>query len=146
MGLIGFVEVYNHPLSFREGWEGFVLVTDQDPATLDRVNKIRSNADYFEKVMGIVSEKWNYFELREFMEMTVVDFFTRHIRSYEKLKDNTDRLKQAHQWARQVMMNWLIHDGAIRVVETAQGMPHIQVNGIEVVRKSLGRLWREIHG
>jgi dipeptidyl-peptidase-3 len=51
--IMGFIETYGDPRNTRGAWEGFILMLNQDPKTVDRINAIRSNADYFEEQMPV---------------------------------------------------------------------------------------------
>lgn len=94
--------------------------------------------------LGILPKDWSLEQAREFAELTVVRFFVRHLRTYEKLGESAVQIRQAHQWGRQAMMNWLIHHGSLRVVLSEGGVPMPEVVNLDLVRKHLGEFWRQI--
>jgi dipeptidyl-peptidase III len=78
-------------------------------------------------------------------QVILVDFFTGQIRGYNKQSDTAgeDSIRQAHRWARQMMLNRMISDGALRVV-IHENAPKIEILDLLKAKSSLARLWDEI--
>ena len=94
--------------------------------------------------LGIIPKTMTDADVDLFNEMTIVRFFTGQLRGYESLPDDAQAIRQAHRWARQVMLNYLIEAGALRIVEGPEGVPQVDVVSLEKVRKELGGLWHTI--
>lgn len=76
--------------------------------------------------------------------LLVSTFFAYYIENYKWLSDNATNISQAHRRGAQVMMNWLLKDGAISIQLVPNEYPHVLVHDIKKVRKSLGRLWKRV--
>jgi dipeptidyl-peptidase III len=84
-------------------------------------------------------------EFELFKEVVLVNFFSGVIRGYVRQAEvaGEDSIGQDHRWARQVMLNQMIADGALRVV-VQESVPVVEIVDVSVAKKTLGRLWREI--
>ena len=74
--------------------------------------------------------------------MALVQFFTSHIQNFNKQADGTERFNQAHLWARQAMMNYLIAAGCLEVSEAH--VPRVGLRHVNRCHQTLGELWRNI--
>ena len=79
-------------------------------------------------------------DFKTFSEMVILDFFTAHIRSYVRLSEKTHEIRQAHQLARQMMLNWLLKDGSLRII-FEDDVPRVEIVDIKAVREALGKFW-----
>ena len=77
---------------------------------------------------------------REFALSRVLQFFTDHIISYHRLEGGHE-VRQAHMVGRQIMLNWALRDGALKVVPSAKGVPQIEVADLGQLRASMGTLF-----
>ena len=92
----------------------------------------------------IIPSSWTDEQARNFSTAMVLRFFTNHINSYYKLPEGAQEIHQAHQWARQMMLTRLIEDGALAVIETAEGIPQVELLSFEKVRETLGKIWWDL--
>jgi len=80
-------------------------------------------------------------EVLDFAELSIIEFFTRHLRSYVKRLDaNTKEIRQSHQWARQVMLNYLLEQGP-RLIISPNGIPMVEIVDLALLHTKLGDLW-----
>jgi len=92
---------------------------------------------------GILPSSFSAQDAEQFVELEIIRFFTRQVNLYRKLADDTTSIKQAHNWARQVMLNKMIRDGALIVGSnmSQSGFPKFRLKSIDAARTSLGELW-----
>ncbi len=93
---------------------------------------------------GILPKSWTSEQVEDFVKYSIVRFFSNQLRSYVRLSDDTKEIRQAHQWARQAMMHYLLDKGAIEIKLSEDGIPQVSLNGIAKTRKILGDMWAEI--
>ncbi|MEQ1663862.1 MAG: hypothetical protein ABL927_00640 [Bdellovibrionales bacterium] len=93
--------------------------------------------------LNIIPKDWSDEKFNQFAEFSIVDFFTSHLRSYVRLKDDTTAIRQAHQLARQAMMNFMLSKGAIRILSAADSsaIPQVEVTDLKLARELLGQFW-----
>lgn len=88
----------------------------------------------------LVPDGWTESQAKEFSEVVLVSFFTKQMLSYHNLKGRTV-IRQAHQLGRQIILNHLLNEGALKIDMSKTGVPRVQLTAIETIRESLGRLW-----
>jgi len=79
---------------------------------------------------------------KAFQKMSVAIFFTDHILSFFKMGEKATSFRQAHQWGRQMMMNFLIEQNCLSV--KIDGTPHFYVKDLHQCRDALGKLWQQL--
>lgn len=95
--------------------------------------------------LGIVPKTYTDEELRDFQTAAVLSFFSDHIRTYERLPASADRIRQAHQWGRQVMLARLLKAGALQLdASGAEGAPVVRNIDLAKARQALGTLWHDL--
>lgn len=88
----------------------------------------------------LVPDEWSEANAKEFAQAVILNFFTSHLESYKNLKGRTT-IRQAHQAGRQVILNHLLNEGALRINMSSENVPRIELASIETLRASMGRLW-----
>jgi dipeptidyl-peptidase-3 len=93
--------------------------------------------------LDIVPKDWSGEKFNQFAEFSIVRFFTDQLRSFVRLKDDTTVIRQAHQLARQAMMNFMLSKGAIRILPAADSsaFPQVEVTDLKLAREVLGQFW-----
>jgi dipeptidyl-peptidase-3 len=89
----------------------------------------------------IFPDDWDRKTIEEFSRTVLVQFFTRHILSLEKLKGATE-IRHPNQLGRQIIFNQMLNRNAIGIYMTWGGMPQVIVADLAEVRRALGQVWR----
>jgi dipeptidyl-peptidase-3 len=89
----------------------------------------------------IFPEDWDRKTIEEFSRTVLVQFFTRHILSLEKLKGAAE-IRHPNQLGRQIIFNQMLSRNAISIYTTWGGMPQVMVADLAEVRRALGQVWR----
>lgn len=86
---------------------------------------------------------WDEEKIREFAKVSLLQFFTKHILSLEKLK-TAKEIRQAHQLGRHMIFNDMISRGALTVRLSEAGVPQIELPELSAARQALGEIWRVV--
>ncbi len=78
----------------------------------------------------------------DLQKMVVLQFFTDHLKKYDRLPDQEHiQLQQAHMWGNQVMLNFMLEKGALSIRLSNEGVPFVELQDMAFARKTLGELW-----
>lgn len=103
--------------------------------------------DKFISDISIVPSNWSPEKFYDYAHLMILSFFTDQMHSWaDTLDDDTDVITQAHQWGRQVMFNWMVKSGVLRV-EIEDGMPKLKLIDefdLRNTRQAIGELWNVI--
>lgn len=80
---------------------------------------------------------------KAFQRIALLMFFTDHIISFQRLSETTSELRQAHQWGRHLILNYLIEQGCLSIPADG-GLPQLLMKSISACRTHLGNLWQKI--
>jgi dipeptidyl-peptidase-3 len=143
---IGFHEVFGHGSGRdREGVDskkalgGDYAAMEEARADLAALYHL-TDVDTLEK-HKIFPADWDRQTIADFSRTVLVQFFTKHIMSLEKLKDAAE-IRQAHQLGRQIIFNQMLDRNAVGIHMTWGGMPQVVLADLADVRRALGQLWR----
>jgi dipeptidyl-peptidase-3 len=93
--------------------------------------------------LDIIPKVWDTAKAERFGLLMNLIFFTSQLRSYTRLGEDVVDIRQSHQWARQMMLNWLIEREAIQLVRDGD-ITKVRISSMAKIRSSLGDLWAKL--